>query len=485
MKKDQSKTPLYDAVMRVINDKPTPFSIPSHKFGQGIHPKCEEFAEVFKMDSGEMVGTDDLHMPEGPIKEAQELAAEAWGADQTYFLVNGTSCGIISILSAVASEGEKIIIPRNTHKSIVSGLIFSGAQPVYIPAEIDKEKGLVGGIKPETLEQAYIENPDAKGFFNVSTTYHGICNDTKKLAEITHKHGGVFIADEAHGNHSYFHPDLPKGALTLGADASCQSTHKMSGSLIQSSMLHIKKGKFDTNKLKSNLSMMQTTSPSFLLLASLDLARSNLALHGETIMESLLEMSTNARKKLSKIPGIEVVGKEVIGSNGIVDYDMLRFVISARQLGIEGYELIKILRNDYNIEYEFGDYYYAVNIMGVGTQQEDVNKLVFAIEDIASKYKGQQDSLTWEDQLPDIPPQIVTPREAYFAETEYIPWQDAKGRVSAQMLVPYPPGIATILPGEMITDDVWHFLRDMIAKGQRVHGLIDEGLELIKVIKSK
>jgi lysine decarboxylase len=487
MKKDQSKTPLFDAVTNFVSKNPTPFFIPAHKMGRGIDPRWLDFAgeNIFKMDLSEVNGLDDLHEARGAISEAQDLAADAFGADHSYFLINGTSCGIVAAICTVASEGQKIIVPRNAHKSVVFGLITSGAIPVYISAEIHREKGLLGGVSKDKLDALYAENKDAKGVFAVSPSYHGVCCDMQGLIDVTHERGGIFIADEAHGNHVYFNEKLSRGALALGADCACQSIHKMSGSLTQSSLLHVKGGRMNLGRLKSNLQMTQSTSPSYILQVSLDLARSRMATQGRDILERLIIMSNAARKELSALPGIEVLGDDLIGEAEIAGYDPVRLVISARKLGIDGYTLYRILRDRYNIESEFGDYFYTVCVMGVGSEQEDVDRLIFAIKDISAGYKGQCKPLSWDEALPPTPPMIITPRAAHFSERTFVHRNEAKGRVSAQMIVPYPPGIPVLCPGELITEEICDFLDGFIRSGRHFHGSESENQDSIAVVSER
>lgn len=485
MQKNQNKTPLLDGLLEYASSGTAPLHIPAHKMGNGINPKLLDFTgqNIFKIDITEVHGLDDLHQPEGVISEAQELAADAWGADRSFFLVNGTSAGIIAAIASTVGEGEKIIIPRNAHKSVVFGLIISGAKPVYISADIHKQLGLVGGFSPESVTKAFNENPDTKSIFMVSPTYYGVCSDLKAIINIAHSHNAIAIADEAHGNHVYFHPDLPAGALTLGADIACQSTHKMSGSLTQSSILHAKGSLVDYSRLKFNLQMMQSTSPSYVLQASLDAARSYIATQGHLILDKLIEMSAHARKQLCEISGISVLGPEIIGSASIADYDPIRLVISARNLGIEGYELYDTLRSKYGIEAEFGDYFYVVCVLGLGTQQEHIDRLILAIKDIAAKADKSKHPLQWDEELPPLPQQIMTPRQAYQATTEKIKWQDAKGRICAEMVVPYPPGIPTICPGEIVTDEVWEFLELQNRNNRHLHGPENGRLDYLKVVR--
>jgi arginine/lysine/ornithine decarboxylase len=484
---DQNKTPLYDAVLNYIGKKRTPFFVPSHKYGRAIQPKWKAYVgeEIFKMDLCELDGLDDLHNAEGVIAEAQALASDAWGANQTFFLINGTSSGIIAAISSLVGPGEKIIVPRNAHKSVVSGLVLSGAIPVYAMPDIWQEKGLVGGMSTSEVDRLLDENLDAKAVFAVSPSYHGICSDLQRIADLAHSHGAVLIADEAHGNHVYFHERLPDGALTLGADISCQSTHKMSGSLTQSSMLHVHTNLVDIAKLRANLMLVQSTSPSYLLMTSLDLARSYIATAGHHIFEELLPLIEDAKQRLRDIAGIEVLDSNLIGEHSIFDYEPTRIVLSARMLGIEGYELYETLMERYGVEAEFGDYFYVVCVLGLGTAKSDLKRLTDAVRDIVERHllAGRNtEALTWKEALPPLPPMAVTPREAHFAERVRVPWAEARGRVSAELIAPYPPGIPAVCPGEIITDELWEYLSILRAAGRHMQGPSDNTLETVNVI---
>jgi arginine/lysine/ornithine decarboxylase len=483
---DQKRTPLYDAMADYVAQDRAPLFIPSHKFGRAVHPKWKDYAgdAIFKMDLCELEGLDDLHNAEGVIAEAQALAADAWGADRSFFLINGTSSGIVAAICSAIGPEEKIIVPRNAHKSVVSGLIISGGTPVYAMPDVWREKGLVGGLAPAEVERLLDENPDAKAVFAVSPTYHGICSDIKSLADIAHASGCVFIADEAHGNHIYFHDGLPEGALALGADIACQSTHKMSGSLTQSSMIHVRGGRADIDRLKANLLIMQSTSPSYILMSSLDLARSYIATEGRRILGDLMPMIEDAKRRLREIPGIETLGAELVGEHAVFDYEPTRIVLSARQIGIEGYELYERLRQDYGVEAEFGDYFYVVCVLGLGTSERDLRRLTDAVEKIASSAPRTTAPapLTWKEALPPLPPMAVTPREAHFAARARIPWSEARGRISAELVAPYPPGIPTVCPGEIITDDIWEYLDILRAAGRHIQGPSDATLSTINIL---
>jgi len=468
--------------------------------GEGIDSRFKSFAgeNIFKMDLCEVRWTDDFHGAASSIKEAQELASDAWGAAKSHFLVNGTSGGIIAAICSVCGDGDPIIVPRNAHKSAVYGLVISGAEPVYVMPEIDQSRGFIGGLTPSALEKAFTERPDSKAVFTVSPTYHGVMCDTRALADIAHRHGAALISDEAHGNHMYFSERLPKGALELGADIVCQSTHKMSGALTQASMLHLSRGaeeRVDFEKMSANLSMIQTTSPSYILLASLDMARSYIAMHGEAMLDGVLDMLEEARKKIAAMPGIEVLGKEIVGTAGVADYEPTRLVISASALEIDGYELFRMLREEYDIECEFADPRWCVCVAGIGTTAAHIDALTAALADIVKKNGllrsasndktviARSDAGRDEAILPIIPPLRMTPREAWFADKEKVPFEAARGRVSAELVVPYPPGIPILCPGEVITNDAHDFLAEQKEKGRHLHCAAGDTLETLTVVK--
>ncbi|MDR0875080.1 MAG: DegT/DnrJ/EryC1/StrS family aminotransferase [Clostridiales Family XIII bacterium] len=496
---DQSRTPLFDALRKFSAWDPAPFFVPAHKMGSGIDPRWIEFAgeNIFRMDLSEVRWTDDYHGASSAILEAEVLAADAWGAARTRFLVNGTSSGIIASVCGICGDGDEIIVPRNAHKSVVYALVQSGAVPVYVQPELCGA-GLVGGLLPETLAAALDAHPGAKAVFAVSPTYHGVISDLERLAEIAHARGIPLIADEAHGNHDYFSDRLPKGALECGADLVCQSTHKMSGSLTQSSMLHVgpgaeSSGRVDFERVNMGLSLTQTTSPSYLLLASLDLARSYIATEGARILNEVLDALDKARAEITglsgadAIPGIAVLGSELAGTYGIYAYEPMRLVLSATGLGLSGYELFRLLREEYGVEAEFGDPLYCVCVAGLGTICTHVEKLVTALRSISARFEnaslGSMFSITQTILPPVLPPMAMTPREAWFAAKERVPFAAAAGRVSGELVVPYPPGIPALCPGDRITAEIHDFLRLRRDENCHLHCYAGDGLETLLVVR--
>jgi len=481
---DQTRMPLVAALKDYAARSSISMHIPGHKDGHDAEPSFKAFIgdNAFKIDATEAHGLDDLHQASGAISEAQQLSAEAWGADETFFLINGTTSGIIAALTAAASEGEQVIIPRNAHKSVYMALIISGAEPIYIQPEIDEVRGILGGLSLSAVEETFRNNPGAKAIYVINPTYYGICSDLEGIIAIAHRYGALVIADEAHGSHLYFHERLPRGAMACGADAAVQSTHKMAGSFTQSSMLHIKAGSFDPLKLKTNLGMMQSTSPSYLLMASLDAARCQMATKGHDLFAKLIDAALKTQLKLAEIEGIDCLSPTMAGSHGIADFDPLRFVISASRLGISGYDLHERLYASYGIEGEFADQRYCICILGPGSSEQDSQKLLAAMLDIANK--NQTSCIFTNDpfKVPAIPQALLKPRTAYFSKRETIPWPEATGRISAEMIIPYPPGIPTICPGEVITPEIWDFLEQQRVAGRHLHGPVGGKLDFIDVI---
>lgn len=481
---NQERTPLFDTIVEYNKRKPSYFSIPGHRYEKGINPIWRESVgdAIFTFDLTETPMTDDLHHASGPIKEAEELAAELWGADYTHFLVNGSTCGNQAMIITTTHGGGKIAIPRNAHKSALMGLIIGGGNPVYIMPELEREWGLHGGITPEAVEAMFVENPDCKGVMVVSPTYYGIASDIKGIADVCHSHDAVLLVDEAHGAHCYFSDRLPKGALELGADMCVQSIHKVTGSLTQSSVLHVKSDRVKKSRLESNLMLVQTTSPSYLLMTSLDLARQDMAMRGKEMIDKAAGLAIDARDRINAIPGMTCAGKELIGRAGIFDYDITRLVVSADDIGITGFDLKAMLFNDYNVDMELADHRNALAIVTFANEQEDLDRLVNALKDIAAQ---NQDGtlLPLAKKLPAQPEYVLSPREAYFAPRERISWVDAKGRVVAEMIAPYPPGIPVIYPGERMSEEVWDYIEAFRQRNGHLHGPSDPKLSTYVVVK--
>lgn len=486
IKLDQTKTPLLDSITKYIKLNPAYFRIPGHRFEKGISDRWKDLVgeDIFKYDLTETPLLDDLHNPEGAIKEAEELAQEVFHADHSYFLVNGTTCGNEAMIITTAFEGQKVIIPRNAHKSALMGLIISGAEPIYIMPELSKEWGIQGGIKPEEVRETLKNNPDCKGVMVVSPTYYGICSDLRGIAKVCHEFGAVLMVDEAHGAHMYFSEELPDGALVQGADMCAQSIHKVTGSLTQSSMLHVKSDLVNIDMMESNLHIVQSTSPSYLLMTSLDVARYELAINGKEMIKNAVNLARYARNNINEIPGMICVGDSLIGTAGVKELDITRLIISARKLGVTGFELKSILFNDYTVDVELSDYINVLAIVTFANSKDDIDRLLDALRDISLKNKGGIE-IKNEINLPEVPDYVMSPRQAYFSAHKVISWSEAKGKIAGEMIAPYPPGIPVIYPGELVTNEVWEYIENYRVLKRHLHGPADSELNYYKIIDRK
>lgn len=481
---NQNTTPLFDALVEYNRRKPAYFRVPGHRYEKGINPILREAVgdAIFSFDLTETPLLDDLHNATGPIHEAERLAAELWGADYSHFLVNGTTCGNEAMILTAAHGGGTVAIPRNAHKSALMGLILSGGNPVYIMPELEQEWGLHGGISPASVERVFQQHPDCKGVFVVSPTYYGIASDLQAIADICHRHDAILMVDEAHGAHCYFSDLLPKGALELGADICVQSIHKVTGSLTQSSMLHVKSDRIKKSRLESNLMLVQSTSPSYLLMMSLDMARHDISRRGTQMIDKAAALAESARERINKIPGMACAGRELIGKAAIYDYDSTRLTVSANAIGITGFDLQKRLFAEYNIDMELANYRNVLGIVTFANEQEDLDLLVSALEDIAHK-NSDGSPLPPAEALPPQPEYVLSPRDAYFSDRERIPWVDAKGRIASEMIAPYPPGIPVIYPGERMSDDVWEYVEAFRQRNGHLHGPSDAKLSTFVVVR--
>lgn len=484
---NQNQTPLLQAVTDLIETNPAYFRIPGHRLDRGISPRWADKVgtAIFAYDVTETPLTDDLHSPEGAIDEAQRLLSALYSADQSFFLVNGSTCGNEAMIISAACEGEKIMVARNAHKSALMGLILSGARPVYVLPEVIDAWALQGEITAEAVRKGLEENPDCKALFLVSPSYYGICSDLEAIASVCHAHGALLLVDEAHGGHLYFHDQLPMGALEAGADVCVQSMHKVTGALTQSSVLHIRHhgvGEAVLERIAQNLQLVQSTSPSYLLMTSLDCARYELARNGRNMMEKALRLAEYAKKRIQQLTGFRCMEGERI--------DGTRLVISASDLGLTGYALEKMLFEEYAVNLELADYENVLAIVTYANEVEDMDRLIAACTDISRKCTGQAVTQnTYKKNMyppfPAIPQQILTPRKAYFSDTGMIRWQEAVGRTAGQMIAPYPPGIPVIYPGEQICQEVWAYIECFRRDGRHIHGADRNGrLDFIKVMKN-
>ncbi|WP_461201150.1 aminotransferase class I/II-fold pyridoxal phosphate-dependent enzyme [Anoxybacillus sp. TBDG-1] len=482
----QYETPLFTGLLEHIKKNPIQFHIPGHKKGAGMDEQFRSFIgeNALAMDLINIGPLDDLHQPKGMIKRAQQLAAEAFGADYTFFSVQGTSGAIMTMVMSVAGPGDKIIVPRNVHKSVMAAIVFSGATPIFVHPEIDKELGISHGITPEAVEAALKQHPDAKGVLVINPTYFGIAGDLKRIVDIAHAYGIPVLVDEAHGVHIHFHEDLPLSAMQAGADMAATSVHKLGGSMTQSSILNVKEGLVSPKRVQAILSMLTTTSTSYLLLASLDVARKRLATEGHELAEQAIRLANETRKQINDIDYLYCVGKEIIGTKATFDYDPTKLIISVKELGLTGYEVEKWLRERYNIEVELSDLYNILCIITSGDTERETSVLVEALRHLSNEFRHQAEvGKKPKVLLPDIPVLALTPRDAFYSETEVVPFDESAGRIIAEFVMVYPPGIPIFIPGEIITEENLNYIRKNIEVGLPVQGPEDDTLRTLRVIK--
>ncbi|GGI17837.1 aminotransferase class I/II-fold pyridoxal phosphate-dependent enzyme [Gottfriedia solisilvae] len=482
----QFNTPLFTALVEHAQKNPIQFHIPGHKKGMGIDTEFKEFIgeNALAIDLINIAPLDDLHQPKGIIKHAQSLAAEAFGADYTFFSIQGTSGAIMTMVMSVCGPGDKIIVPRNVHKSIMSGIIFSGAIPIFIHPEVDPTLGISHGVTPDSIEKALIEHPDTKAVLVINPTYFGISGDLKKIVDIAHARDIPVLVDEAHGAHIHFHDELPLSAMQVGADMAATSVHKLGGSMTQSSILNVQGNLVSPSHIQTTLSMLTTTSTSYLLLSSLDVARRQLVTEGKYLLEKTINMAERTRAKINQIDNLSCVGREILDSNAIFALDPTKLLISVKELGITGHDAEKWLREKFNIEVELSDLYNILCIITPGDTEGDVSKLVNALNDLSITFRDQD--LLKEAApvlLPTIPKLLLTPRDAFYADTEIIPFDESVGRIIAEFVMVYPPGIPIFIPGEMITEENLVYIKKNIEAGLPVQGAEDYDLKTLRVIK--
>lgn len=481
----QKETPLFNGLLSHAKRDPIQFHIPGHKKGKGMDPDFRDFIgeNALSIDLINIGPLDDLHRPSGIIKEAQDLAAEAFGADHTFFSVQGTSGAIMTMVMAVCGPGEKIIVPRNVHKSVMSAIIFAGATPIFIHPVVDKELGISHGITTDAVEKALEQHPDAKGVLVINPTYFGIACDLKEIVDLAHSYDIPVLVDEAHGVHIHFHDELPLSAMQAGADLAATSVHKLGGSMTQSSILNLKGKRVSAKRVQSILSMLTTTSTSYLLLASLDVARKRLATEGRAIIEETIELAQYMRKELNEIEHIYCVGKEILGTNATFNYDPTKLIISVKDLGISGFDVEVWLREHFHIEVELSDLYNILCIITPGDAKSDADKLIHALKELSKERHGKAAKVNPQVLLPNIPLLALSPRDAFYADSELVPFDESEGRIIAEFIMVYPPGIPIFTPGEIITKENLNYIKTNMEAGLPVQGPEDYDFKYIRVIK--
>jgi len=475
----QYKTPLFDAMVSLAEAKKVSFHTPGHKSGKGIATRFVKYVghKIFAIDLTTLDEVDSLQRPRGVIKEAQELAAKAYGADRSFFLLNGTSVGNHAMVMTVCGPGSGVLMARNCHKSVLAGTILSGATPHYIYPELDRSIMTTMNVSFDAVKAAVEAHPWIKTLLITSPNYYGICADLERIIPFAHEHSMTVLVDEAHGPHLGFHDELPVSALSAGADMCVQSTHKIIGGMTQASMLHARGDRVDIDTLVGVLKFVQTTSPSYILMASLDLARMQMATEGEKLLTKALRLSRWSRETINAVPGLHCLTKEEVLERGMGDLDETKLAINVSGLGLSGYDVSQTLNLEHDIQVEMADPFHVLVIVSIGDRREDLERLVEALKKIAEGKEPGVSAKAWESALPKfINAAGLTPREAFFAEHVFVPMEESVGRLSSEIVTVYPPGIPLLVPGEVITDEGVSYLKNVSALGGTVDGLSEEGL---------
>ncbi|NLM21886.1 MAG: aminotransferase class I/II-fold pyridoxal phosphate-dependent enzyme [Peptococcaceae bacterium] len=477
----QEKAPIYEALQKYKAMRVVPFDVPGHKQGRG-NPELREFLgeKCLAVDVNAMKPLDNLGHPVSVIKEAEELAAEAFAARHAFFMVNGTTSAVQAMIMSVCQQGDKIIMPRNVHKSAINALIISGAVPVYVNPGVNKRLGIPLGMSLEEVKDAIARHPEAKAIFVNNPTYYGVCSDLKTITELAHKNNMYVLVDEAHGTHFYFGENMPLNAMAAGADLAAVSMHKTGGSLTQSSFLLVGSS-LSPGHVRQIINLTQTTSGSYLLLTSLDISRRNLALNGKNIFAKVTAMAEYARTEINKIGGYYAFSSELIDKDAVFDFDPTKLSVHTREIGLAGIEVYDILRDDYNIQIEFGDIGNILAIISVGDRELALERLVSSLAEIKRLYLKDKTGM-FEHEY--ITPQIVlTPQKAFYARKFSVPIEKSAGYISGEFVMAYPPGIPILAPGERITPEIIDYIVYAKAKGSFLTGTEDMTVENIRIVE--
>ena len=468
----QLRAPIAEAMKAYASDGARAFHTPGHKQGLGAHKLLQELItpQGLREEVSLMEELDDLHEPTMCIKDAQDLAAELYGADAAYFMINGTSGAIHAMLMGALQPGDKVLVPRNAHRSLIGGLILTGATPVFIQPRIDEELGIPMGLRYADIAAAVDANPEARALLLVYPTYYGVAMDLQAAADLVHSRNMLLLVDEAHGTHLYFGDNLPISGMAAGADLAAVSMHKSGGSLTQSSIMLCGQG-VDVEYVQQIINLTQTTSASYLLISSLDLSRRNLALHGRESFEKVSSMAEYARAEINEIGGFYAYGRELIDGDSVFDFDVTKLSVFTQGIGMTGIEVYDMLRDEYDIQIEFGDIGNILAYISIGDRIRDIERLVGALEDIADRAgKDKKELYCGEFIAPEL---VMSPREAFYAQGEKLPLEKTVGRVAGEMLMCYPPGIPILTPGERITQEILDYIEYAREKGCSLQGTQD------------
>ena len=478
---NQNRAPILEALEKMKAARLVPFDVPGHKRGRGNRELAKFLGQnCLDVDVNSMKMLDNLCHPVSVIKDAEILAAQAFGAANSFFMVGGTTSSVQAMVLATVKPNEKIILPRNVHRSAINALILSGATPVYVNPQVDERLGISLGMKVSDVIDAMNKNPEAKAVLVNNPTYYGICSDIETLTKEAHSRGMKLLADEAHGTQLYFNSKLPKSAMSVGADMAAVSVHKSGGSLTQSSLL-LTGENINVGHVHQIINLTQSTSASYLLMSSLDISRRNLALRGEEIFNGVIELTEYARDEINSLGGYYAYGKEMIDGDAVFDFDTTKLSICTLPIGLAGIEVYDILRDEYDIQMELGDIANILAYISIGDRKKDIERLVSALADIKRNYRKDPSKLLKIEYIDPIVD--ATPKEAFYAQKKSLPLEETVGETSAEFLMCYPPGIPILAPGERVTKEILDYIRYAKKKGCQITGPEDMSIARLQVIR--
>lgn len=476
----QSEAPVLEAMKQHLQNRVVPFDVPGHKGGRGTRELTDFLGlSCLKADVNSMKPLDNLCHPVSVIKNAQELAAEAFGAENAFFVVNGTTGSVQAMIMAACKAGEKIIMPRNVHRSAINALVVNGAIPVYVNPGTNKRLGIPLGMSVENVRKAIRENPDAKAVLINNPTYYGVCSDLREIVKLAHENGMLALVDEAHGTHFYFGENMPVSGMAAGADMAAVSMHKTGGSLTQSSLLLCGKN-VSAGYIRQIINLTQTTSGSYLLIASLDIARKNLALNGREIFRKTVQYAEYARSEINKLGGYYAFGSELCGSDSFFSFNPTKLSIHTRDIGLAGIEVYDILRDEYNIQIEFGDIGNVLAIISAGDRALEIERLISSLYEIKRLYSKDKAGMFDHEYID--PQVIMPPQSAFYGDKKSVPITESGGYICGEFVMCYPPGIPILAPGEKITGDIINYILYAKEKGCMMTGTQDINIENINVV---
>ena len=478
----QKNAPIYEALQEMHRMRLVPFDVPGHKRGRGNPELTALLGEkCMNLDVNSMKCLDNLCHPVSVIRDAEMLAAEAFGAAHAFLMVGGTTSAVQSMILSVAARGDKIILPRNVHRSVMGAMVLCGAIPVYVNPDCDDDLGISLGMSRESVAAAIKANPDAKAVLVNNPTYYGICSDIRAIADMAHRAGMLCLADEAHGTHFYFGEGLPVSAMATGADMAAVSMHKSGGSLTQSSIL-LTGSRVEPGYVRQIINLTQTTSASYLLLSSLDISRRNLALRGREAFAKVVEMADYARTEINDIGDWYAYGRELVNGDSVFDFDVTKLSVNTLKVGLAGIEVYSLLRDEYDIQIEFGDLGNILAYLSIGDRVRDLERLIGALAEIRRRFgRGSSAQLMKQEYIePDV---AMSPQDAFYAESESLPIENTADRICSEFVMCYPPGIPVLAPGERITPRILEYIRYAKEKGCQMTGPEDPDIRMLNVRK--